>query len=78
MPAFDGEIAAGDDNDTIEVVNECKSENASARYPADYISNALLGKSLSIEFGNDLPIMLIPELEGMDVSILVAPRIEND
>lgn len=71
-------ISAGDENDTIEVVNDCKSENANAQYPADYISSALMGESLNIEFGNDLPIMLIPELEGMEVSILVAPRIEND
>lgn len=72
-------ISAGDEQDSIEVINPTDfKENAKAQYPSDYLSNALLGESLSIEFGNDLPCRITPQVEGLDVMLLIAPRIEND
>lgn len=53
-------------------------EVASATYPADYLGDALLGENMTIEFGNDLPCRIMPDLDGMTVVVLIAPRIEND
>lgn len=72
-------VSAGDENDSIEVVNKTDfKESAKAQYPSDYMVNALLGESMTVQFGNDLPVMITPDVEGMEVSLLIAPRIEND
>ncbi len=81
ISAMDGKltISAGDEQDAIEVVNDCpKPVNARAQYSADYISNALIGEQVSIEFGNDLPIRITPQLNNLEITVLVAPKIEND
>ena len=54
-------VLAQNDSDEIEVQNrtEC-SKDAKATYPADYVSNALMGENLKIEFGNDLPCRIFP------------------
>lgn len=72
-------VLAQNDSDEIEVQNgtEC-AKDAKATYPADYVSNALMGENLKIEFGNDLPCRIFPDVEGMELMFLVAPRIEND
>lgn len=72
-------VSAGDEQDSIEVINKTDfREVASATYPADYLGDALLGENMTIEFGNDLPCRIMPDLDGMTVVVLIAPRIEND
>lgn len=72
-------VSAGDENDQIEVTNKTEfKDTVKAQYPSDYLANALLGEELTVNFGNDLPVMITPEVEGMEVSLLIAPRIEND
>ena len=72
-------VSAGDESDSIEVTNQTEfKESAKAQYPSDYLANALLGEELTINFGDDLPCLITPEVEGMEVTLLIAPRIEND
>lgn len=72
-------VSAGDETDSIEVTNRTDyKESVKAQYPADYLAFGLLGDELKIQFGNDLPVTLTPQVEGMEISLLIAPRIEND
>lgn len=67
------------ETDSIEVKGEKKNdEQAKAVYPEEYIANALFGESVEVKFSTDLPCIIVPQLENLNVSILVAPRIESD
>lgn len=70
---------AESDTDSIEVKGErAGDEYARATYADDYIATALIGSSVEMKFATDLPCILMPKVENLDVEIMVAPRIESD
>jgi hypothetical protein len=70
---------AESDTDSIEVKGErAGDEYARATYADDYIATALIGSSVEMKFATDLPCILMPKVENLDVEIMVAPMIESD
>jgi hypothetical protein len=70
---------AESDTDSIEVKGErAGDEYARATYADYYIATALIGSSVEMKFATDLPCILMPKVENLDVEIMVAPMIESD
>lgn len=70
---------AKSETDSIEVTGDAGSEEpAIASYSEEYILTALAGEQVEVRFGTDLPCLIVPQLENLEVNILIAPRIERD
>ena len=72
-------VSLDNESDSISASyeTECTGEYV-ASYPTDYIVHALISDEVNIEFGMDIPCRIKPVIDGMEITYLVAPRIEQD